>query len=108
GRGAERGGWGLRAVGGGGIHGMWYTGGRWAYVSALIDGFTDYIFLTVDMSDPTQPREAGRWWIPGMNQAEGETPSWPATSRYGLHHAIVSGDTAYAAWRDARMAVIHL
>ena len=69
---------GFMPVEGGGIHRIWYTGGRWAYVSALLDGFTDYIFMTVDMADPTKPREAGRCWIPGMNQAAGETPSWPA------------------------------
>ena len=39
---------GFMPVNGGGIHRIWYTGGRWAYVSAMIDGFTDYIFLTVD------------------------------------------------------------
>jgi len=97
---------GFMPVDGGGIHRIWYTGGRWAYVSALLDGFTDYIFMTVDMGDPANPREAGRYWIPGMNEAAGETPSWSATSRYGLHHAIVHGDTAYAAWRDAGMVVI--
>jgi hypothetical protein len=97
---------GFMLVAGGGIHRIWYVGGRWAYVSALIDGFTDYIFVTVDMGDPTKPREAGRWWITGMHQAAGETPSWPATSRYGLHHAIVESDTAYAAWRDAGMVVL--
>ena len=97
---------GFMAVDGGGIHRLWYVGGRWAYASALIDGFTDYIFLTIDMSDPHHPREAGRWWIPGMNAAAGETPDWPATRRYGLHHAIVRGDTAYAAWRDAGMVVL--
>jgi hypothetical protein len=97
---------GFMPIAGGGIHRIWYVGGRWAYVSALLDGFTDYIFMTVDMSDPTRPREAGRYWIPGMNQAAGETPAWPGTSRYGLHHAIVCGDTAYAAWRDAGMVVI--
>jgi hypothetical protein len=97
---------GFMPVEGGGVHRAWYTGGRWAYVSALVDGFADYIFLTVDMSDPASPREAGRYWIPGMNAAAGETPSWPATSRYGLHHAIVHGDTAYAAWRDAGMVVL--
>ncbi len=90
-------------VQGGGIHRLWYTGGRWAYASALLDGFTDYIFLTIDMSEPTAPREVGRWWIPGMNLAAGETPSWEPTRRYGLHHAIVHGNTAYAAWRDAGM-----
>ncbi len=57
---------GFMPVAGGGIHRVWYTGGRWAYVSALIDGFTDYIFVTVDMADPTRPREAGRYWLPGM------------------------------------------
>jgi hypothetical protein len=97
---------GFMPVDGGGIHRIWYVGGRWAYVSALLDGFTDYIFMTVDMADPARPREAGRYWIPGMNRAAGETPSWPANSRYGLHHAIVHADTAYAAWRDAGMVVI--
>src|SRR5262249_11939669 len=88
------------------IHRLSYTGGRWAYASALLDGFTDYIFITIDMSNPTAPREAGRWWIPGMNSAAGETPSWEASRRYGLHHAIVNGNTAYAAWRDAGMIVL--
>jgi hypothetical protein len=97
---------GFMPVEGGGIHRAWYTGGRWAYVSVLLDGFTDYIFMTVDMSNPVKPQEAGRWWIPGMNLAAGETPSWPAARRYGLHHAIVHGDTAYAAWRDAGMVVL--
>lgn len=97
---------GFLPVEGGGIHRVWYAGGRWAYVSALLDGFTDYIFMTVDVSDPAKPRAAGRYWIPGMNLAAGETPNWPAANRYGLHHAIVEGDTAYAAWRDAGMVVI--
>jgi hypothetical protein len=73
-------------VQGGGIHRLWYTGGQWAYASALLDGFTDYIFITIDMSDPTAPHEVGRWWIPGMNLAAGETPCWEPARRYGLHH----------------------
>jgi hypothetical protein len=99
---------GFMPVDGGGIHRVWYTGGRWAYASVLLDGFTDYIFMTLDMSNPAQPREAGRWWIPGMNLAAGETPSWAAARRYGLHHAIIHGDTAYAAWRDAGMVVLNI
>jgi len=97
---------GFMPLDGGGAHRIWYVGGRWAYVSALIDGFTDCILLTIDMQDPTRPTEAGRYWLPGMNAAAGETPSWAPTRRYGLHHAIVHGDIAYAAWRDAGMAVI--
>ena len=97
---------GFMPVEGGGIHRIWYTGGRWAYVSVLLDGFTDYIFMTVDMSDPAKPSEAGRFWLPGMSLATGETPSWPSNRRYGLHHAIIDGDIAYAAWRDAGLVMI--
>jgi len=97
---------GFMPIDGGGAHRIWYVGGRWAYVSALIDGFTDCILLIVDIEDPTKPHEVGRYWLPGMNAAAGETPSWAPTRRYGLHHAIVHGDIAYAAWRDAGMAVI--
>jgi len=60
----------------------------------------------VDLSDPTNPREGGRVWLPGMNSAAGETPSWPADRRFGLHHATVSGTTAYGAWRDAGLVIM--
>ena len=55
---------GFLSLSGIGIHRIWYVGGRWAYVSALIDGFTDYIFLTIDLADPRKPEVAGRWWLP--------------------------------------------
>ena len=97
---------GFMPIEGGGIHRMWYAGGRWAYASALIDGFTDYIFITIDMSDPRNPKEAGRFWLPGMHVAGGETPSWDGSRRNGLHHPIVHGDTAYCAWRDAGLVML--
>ena len=97
---------GFMPVEGGGMHRIWYTGGRWAYVSVLLDGYTDYIFMTVDMADPANPKPAGRWWLPGMHTGRRREARWPATRRYGLHHAIVSGDTAYCAWRDAGMVML--
>ncbi len=98
---------GFMPVKGQGLHRLWYTGGRWAYASALIDGFSDYIFISIDMADPTRPVEAGRFWLPGMNVAAGEVANWPsAFGRYGLHHAIVDGDTAYCSWRDACLVTL--
>jgi hypothetical protein len=98
---------GFLPVDGVGLHRIWYIGGRWAYASALIDGFSDYIMITIDMSDPTKPVEAGRFWLPGMNVAAGETPNWPLEyGRYGLHHPIVHGDTAYCSWRDGCLAIV--
>jgi hypothetical protein len=98
---------GFMPVEGGGLHRLWYVGGRWAYASALLDGFTDYILITIDMADPTRPVMAGKYWLPGMNVAAGETPHWPLPNgRYGLHHPIVYGDIAYCSWRDACLAVV--
>jgi hypothetical protein len=98
---------GFMPVKGDGLHRLWYVGGRWAYASALLEGFSDYIMITIDMADPTHPKEAGRFWLPGMNLAAGETPHWPlANGRYGLHHPIVHGDTAYCSWRDGCLAVV--
>lgn len=98
---------GFMPVEGTGLHRIWYTGGRWAYASALLDGFTDYILVTIDMADPTKPVLAGRYWLPGMNAAAGETPDWPVSNgRFGLHHAIIHDDVAYCSWRDACLAVV--
>jgi hypothetical protein len=41
-----------------------------------------------------------------MNTSAGEAPNWAPTRRNGLHHAIVHGDTAYAAWRDAGLVIL--
>jgi hypothetical protein len=94
-------------VDGGGIHRLWYTGGDWAYASVLLDGFTDYIFMTIDVSDPTSPKEGGRYWLPGMYAAADEVPD-DASRRGGLHHAIIHEDTAYGAWRDAGMVIMDI
>ncbi|MBA0164147.1 hypothetical protein H0255_13510 [Pectobacterium versatile] len=89
-----------------GIHRIWYVGGRWAYVSALLDGYSDCIFLTIDLADPQRPEVAGRYWLPGMHTAGGEAASWPEGKRYALHHAIISGDTAYGSWRDGGLTLL--
>ena len=87
-----------------GLHRIWWVGGRYAYASALLDGFTDHILMVIDMADPTRPQEVGRWWIPGMNAAAGETPTWK--NRHALHHAVVEGDFAYGAWRDGGLTIL--
>ena len=88
-----------------GLHRIWYDGGRYAYASALLDGFTDHILLIIDMADPTRPREAGRWWLPGMWRAGGETPSWSG-GRFALHHALVADGIAYGSWRDGGLSIV--
>jgi len=89
-----------------GLHRSWWTGGRYLYASASLDGFSDHVLVSIDMSDPTAPTLAGRFWIPGMWLAGGEEPTW--TGRVALHHALVSGDLAASAWRDGGMALLDL
>ncbi|HEY0753390.1 MAG TPA: hypothetical protein VGD98_05460 [Ktedonobacteraceae bacterium] len=98
---------GFMPVEGFGLHRIWYTGGRYAYASASLAGYTDHIFIVIDMADPTHPQLIGRWWIPGMWRAGGETPNWSGW-RYALHHAIIARDKAYGSWRDGGLTVLDI
>jgi hypothetical protein len=95
---------GFMPVEGLGLHRIWWTGGRFAYASALLDGFTDHILMCIDVSQPTSPREVGRWWLPGMWRSGGEISS--ATGRTALHHPVVADGIAYCGWRDAGLVLV--
>src|SRR6266436_7912799 len=89
-----------------GPHRIWYVGGRYAYVSIHYPEFTDQVLAIVDLAEPTRPEVVGKWWIPGMWTGGGESPSWPKGRRFALHHAIVAGNLAYAAWRDGGLTIL--
>ena len=91
-----------------GVHRVVWTGGTYAYVSAIPDGFDDRIWVVVDMSDPTNPVEAGRWWWPGQWTGGGETPTWPDGKRYAAHHALVDGDRAYLGYGDGNLVILDI
>ncbi|HET6307164.1 MAG TPA: hypothetical protein VFG12_08260 [Rhodopila sp.] len=88
-----------------GINRLWWVGGRYAYVSAHFDGFTDHILCIVDLQDITRPVIVSKWWLPGMNRAAGEVSTAPKGRRYALHHMITAGDRGYAAWRDGGFTI---
>lgn len=95
---------GFMPVEGLGLHRLWWVGERYAYASALLDGFTDHILICIDLSDPSRPHEVGRWWLPGMWRAGGETLE--EGGRVALHHAVVARGIAYCAWRDAGVVLL--
>jgi hypothetical protein len=88
-----------------GINRTFWTGGRYAYVSAHFDGYTDHILCIVDLNNITKPEIVSRWSLPGMNRAAGEKPVLGPGRRSALHHMIVAGDRGYACWRDAGLTV---
>jgi len=88
-----------------GINRLWWPGGRYAFVSAHFDGYTDHILCIVDLQNITKPEIASRWWLPGMHRAGGETSAPPKGRRVALHHMITAGDRGYAAWRDGGFTI---
>src|SRR5690348_9492392 len=50
--------------------------GRYAYISAELDGYVGTIVVILDLKNPTMPEEVGRWWMEGQWIAGGETPRW--------------------------------
>lgn len=99
---------GFMPVAGLGPQRIWYTGGRYAYVSIHLAEFSDHIFTVVDLIDPRRPEIVGKCWIPGMWTAGGEQPTWKPGLRYAMHHCVVTGNLAYASWRDGGMTVIDI
>jgi len=91
-----------------GVHRIVYEGGRYAYLSATPEGFTDRIWMIVDLEDPSRPVEASRWWWPGQWTAGGEVPDWPPAESWNTHHAMVSGDRAYAGLWDGGLVILDI
>ena len=91
-----------------GVHRMTFWEPPYAYASASDDGFTDQFLMIIDLSDPANPKEAGRFWLPGTNTAAGERPTWGYDRRFGCHHALVDGDRAYCGWWDGDLVIVDI
>jgi hypothetical protein len=95
-------------TGGRGVHRIVYEGGDLAYISATPDGYTGRIWLIVDVSDPVNPAEVGRWWWPGMWESDDEALETPDGKEWLVHHAMVHEDRAYLGFWDGGMVVIDI
>ncbi|MFC7239726.1 LVIVD repeat-containing protein [Saliphagus sp. GCM10025317] len=82
-------------TGGHGTHRNYYTGGRYAYMASVAEEYTGRLLEVVDVSDPTSPELASRWWWPGQGPDDEEDP----TETYYFHGpAYVDGDRAYLSY----------
>ncbi len=55
-----------------GTHRNFYNGGKYMHLAAGVPGFKGNIYVIVDISDPAQPKEVSRWWVPGQKNTESE------------------------------------
>jgi hypothetical protein len=76
---------------GAGVH-RYDFDGRYAYVSATVNGFVGNIVVILDLKDPTRPEEVSRWWIPGQWKAGGEDYPWADFVEPRCHHPLRAGD----------------
>jgi hypothetical protein len=60
----------------------------------------------LDVSDPRNPREVSRWWMPGQWTAGGEKTA--GTVSYRIHHANRTGDRLYAPLWMGGFAVVDI
>ena len=65
-----------------GTHFVWFTDGEYAYISSGLPDFEPrfhydhFIPVILDVRDPANPKEAGRWWLPGSRAGDPE-PALP-------------------------------
>ena len=98
-----------------GVHFVWFVDGRYAWLSTGMPDFRptnqndDQLLVIVDLQDPENPVEAGRWWLPGMAAGEPPLRRLPRDSGYRMHNANVlpsSPNRAYLGWIDGGYVIL--
>ena len=91
--------------GAGGTHRNLYTGGRYVHATPEVAGTEGYIYSILDIEDPTDPREVGRWFLPEQFVAGGAM-----SPRHASHHgpAWPVGDRCYLAYGGGGLVTLDI
>ena len=81
--------------------------GRYAYLSATLEGYVGTIVLIQDLADPARPQEVGRWWMPGQWTAGGEQATWEGTD-HRCHHPLRMGNRLYTSYWLAGFVILDI
>ncbi len=93
---------------GSGVHRFDFDG-RYAYLSASMEGYSDRIVVILDLKNPSRPEEVGRWWAPGQWVAGGET--FEPREGFPLprcHHPMRMGDRLYTSYWHAGFYILDI
>ncbi len=97
--------------------------GPYLYLGAEYEGYIGKILVILDVRDPRNPVEAGKWWIPGQKTPEEdairdweqqpsfsrpitETENGKWTKHVGMHYATVQDDIAYLSYHQAGLVIM--
>ena len=103
-----------------GCHCLWWVDGDYAHLatgtpdSRPTDPKDDQFYVIMDVKDPSNPREAGRWWLPGTQ--EGDDAPLPARHPqldvgHSVHNTNVypnRPDRAYCGWKDSGVITLDI
>ena len=103
-----------------GCHCLWWVDGEYAHLSTGAADFQprdqkdDQFYMIVDVEDPTNPQEVGRWWFPGTR--EGDADPMPARHpQFDAGHRLHNGnvyperpDRAYCAYMDSGVIILDI
>jgi hypothetical protein len=96
-----------------GVHRFFYSGGRYAHLSSTCDGYSNMIYRILDIDDPINPVEVGRWWMPEQWDAgileKDKPPMDSPLSLPGMHGPpYVKGNYAYCGYNGAGMVILDI
>ncbi len=90
-----------------GTHRNYYGGGRYVHLSAACPGFTGNIYRIVDIVDPRNPVEVGRWWLPEQWAAGGVKINREGS--FGVHGPpYPAGNSVYLSFGGIGMIIVDI
>jgi hypothetical protein len=104
-----------------GVHALWFVDGKTIHMSAGAPDFIprnpldDQFYRILDVSDPTRPVEAGRWWYPGTREGDEAPPPARLPPKFDMgfrtHNTNVfpeRPDRAYVGYIDGGALVLDI
>ena len=101
-----------------GVHYLWFAEGSYAYLSTGSKDFTphnqldDQFLIIVDLTDPSHPKETGRWWLPGTRVGDKDPPPprvHPFDSGIRMHSPTIAAgepNRLYVGWIDGGWVIL--
>ena len=93
-------------TGGTGTHRNFYSGGSYVHLAAGMPGYDGNIYVIININDPAQPVEDGRWWVPGQHTAGGKKPHNPYISLHGPPYVV--DNWAYLPYGSEGMIILDI
>ncbi len=104
-----------------GVHAVWFVDGKYVHMASGAPDFQprnqldDQFYRILDVSNPSKPVEAGRWWYPGTREGDAEPAPQRLVSKFDTgfraHNTNVfpeRADRAYIGYIDGGAFVLDI